>query len=80
MKLSNEEFHRQSRNGMDPYTAPVGRSSGNGGLVALLVIVVLFGGLIVYGTIGTPPADGTSPAVGTEAPESIMGDRATETQ
>ncbi|MEI4194279.1 hypothetical protein V8359_00500 [Roseovarius sp. E0-M6] len=73
----NEELQRYPRHGTDPYNSPVTSTSGRGGLITMLVIVVFVGSLIAYSSLSGPPAD-APPAVDTEAPESITGSGATE--
>lgn len=76
MHTPNEELHRYRRNGGDPYNSPAASGPASGGLVALLIIVMLLGGLIAYGSLSTPSA--VPPAVDTEAPEGITGSGTTE--
>ncbi|MCZ0811413.1 MAG: hypothetical protein ACQEVT_02990 [Pseudomonadota bacterium] len=71
MHPPNEELHRYPRNGVDPDKVPAAGSSSWGGLTVLLFIVVLMSGLIVYSSLSTPPAQPPTPAVDTEAPDSI---------
>lgn len=73
----NEELHRHHRTGTDPYNAPVTGGSTRSGLIAMLIILMLLGGLIAYSSLSSPPAE-TPAAVETEAPDSIMSGGATE--
>jgi len=49
-------------NRVDPYNLPESSGPGWGGATALLVVLVLLGGLIAYSTLSTPPADAPAPA------------------
>lgn len=77
MHPPNEDLHRYSRNGVDPYNSPAADTSARGGLVAMLIILAFVGGLIAYSSLSTLPAE-VPPAVDTEATESIIGSGATE--
>lgn len=75
----NDELHRYHRTGTDPYNAPVTGRSTRSGLIAMLIILMLLGGLIAYSSLSSPPAQ-TPAAVGTEAPDSVIGGGATESR
>jgi hypothetical protein len=62
---------------MDPYNAPIAGGTARGGLIALLVIMVLLGGLLAYGTLVSPPAE-TPPVGEANPPQSIIGGDAPE--
>ncbi|MFO7772216.1 MAG: hypothetical protein R6V38_12905 [Roseovarius gahaiensis] len=80
MYRDNEEMHRYPRNGIDPENSSAAGSSSRVGLTALLIIVVLMSGLIVYTSLGGSPAQTPAPKVDTEAPDSITSSGGTKTQ
>ena len=74
MYTPNEDLRRQSQRDLQRYGPPGYESSGStrGGLVALLVLVVLLGGLIAYSSLSGAPVDENGNLTDTTAPQSIM--------
>jgi len=79
MHPPHEDMHRYTRNAGDPYNSPGAGGSAQGGLAALLIILVILGGLVIYSSLTTPSTD-APPAVDAEVRESITGAGATDTQ
>lgn len=73
MYTPNDDLKRQSQRDLRRYGPPGYDSSGStrGGLVALLVLVVLIGGLIAYSTLSGAPVDENGNLTDTTAPQSI---------
>lgn len=68
----NDDLQSHVRNTADPYNANPSGNTGRGGLIALLMIVVVIGGIVVLSSISAPPAQAPTPAQA-PAPESITG-------
>ncbi|RXV66463.1 hypothetical protein C6W92_04710 [Roseovarius sp. A46] len=68
----NDDLQSHVRNTADPYNANPSGNTGRGGLIALLMIVVVIGGIVVLSSIAAPPAQAPTPAQA-PAPESITG-------
>lgn len=73
MYSPQDETQRYSRNGADPYHSAVPEGSGNGGLIALLVIVVFMGGVIAFSSVSSTTDEAPLSTPAAETPDSITG-------
>lgn len=83
MYTPQDDMRRQANRDLNRYGAPSYESSmpAGGGLVALLIVVVLIGGLIALSMLSPSPDAGTGNPAPSEAtaPESISGSATTQT-
>lgn len=73
MYSPHDETRRYSRDGLDPYNSPSPEGTGNGGLIALLVVILFIGGVIAFSSSGSGPEETPEPAAGAETPQSVTG-------